>query len=124
MMIRGRRVPDDVISDLAIIDHVGALFHFHRRNRGHRFNAIDIDFRQLLHEGQHRIQLALQMRNLALSDRDPRELGDTAYGGSIDGHYIWPLTANFSPPYSRRGFCAATASGRISPPVWPFERGP
>src|SRR5947209_1061113 len=49
------------------------------------------------------------MRDFGLADRYPGKLGDTADGGGIDGHYIWPLTADFSPPYSRPGFCAATA---------------
>src|ERR1700687_6307432 len=112
-----RRVPDYIVRNLAVIDHVGTLLHFHRHHRGHRFDAVDVYFRQLLDEGQHRVQLALQMRNLCLSDRDPREMRDTANGGGIDGHYIGPLTGKLSPPYSRGGFCAATAGGcLISPP--------
>src|ERR1700704_1025089 len=94
-----------------IPDHVGTLLHFHGHHRGHRFDAIDIHFRQLFDECQHGIQLALQMRNLCLSDRDPREMRDTANGGGIDGHYIGPLMGKLSPPYSRGGFCAATAGG-------------
>src|SRR6266851_7405813 len=117
-MVLGRRpVPDDIVWDPAVIDHVGTLLHFHRHHRGHRFDSLDVHFGELLDEGQHRIQLALQMRNLCLSDRDPREMRDTANGGGIDGHYIGPLTGKLSPPYSRGGFCAATAGGRlISPP--------
>jgi hypothetical protein len=38
----------------------------------------------LLDKGQHRIQLALQMRNFCVGDRDPREMRDTANGGGID----------------------------------------
>src|SRR5712672_1483572 len=94
MVVGGRRVPDYVVRDLAIIDHVGALLHFHWHYRGHRFDAIHVDFAELLDERQHRVQLALEMRNLALSDRNPREMGDTANGGGIDGHYIRPLRAN------------------------------
>src|SRR5260370_1055233 len=92
-LVGGRRVPDYVVRDLAIIDHVGALLHFHRRDRGHRFDAIHVHFAELLDERQHRVQLALEMWNLALSDRNPREMGDTANGGGIDGHYIWPLVS-------------------------------
>src|SRR6266478_8808530 len=72
------------------------------------------------------------MRNLGLSDRNPRELRDTANGGGIDGHYIWPLTANsarriaegaFAPQQRPRGAqcaiwlsraSAAPASARVS----------
>src|SRR6266576_5169670 len=84
MIFAGRRVPDHVVGDVAIIDHVGAFFHLHRRHRGHRFDAVDIDLAQLLDEGQHRIQLALQMRNFGVCDRDPRKMRDTANGGGID----------------------------------------
>ena len=51
-------------------------------------DALDIDLRQLLDKGQHRVQLALQMRNLGLGDRYPRQMGDTADGIGIDRHYI------------------------------------
>jgi hypothetical protein len=34
----------------------------------------------LLDEGQHRVQLALQVRNLFFGDRNPRQMGDTADG--------------------------------------------
>src|SRR3979409_1326748 len=117
MTVGRRRIPDHVVRNLAINDHVGTLLHFHRHHRGHRFDAIDIHFRQLFDECQHGIQLALQMRNLCLSDRDPREMRDTANGGSIDGHYIGPLMGKLSPPYSRGGICAATAGGRSQPAI-------
>src|SRR5258708_19948031 len=104
MVVGGRRVPDYIVRDLAIIDHVGALLHFHRRDRGHRFDAIHVHFAELLDERQHRVQLALEMRNLALSDRNPREMGDTANGGGIDGHYIWPLRAISAPPLADAAF--------------------
>jgi hypothetical protein len=32
------------------------------------------------------------MGNLLVSDRDPREMRDTANGGGIDGHDTEPLT--------------------------------
>ena len=72
----------------AVIDEVGAFLHLHRRHRGHRLDALDIDFRQLLDKGQHRVQFALQIGNLGLIDRDPREMRDTANGGGIDGHIV------------------------------------
>src|SRR3981189_993825 len=84
---------------------------------GRFFIAIAIPFRQLFDECQHGIQLALQMRNLCLSDRDPREMRDTANGGDIDGHYIGPLMGKLSPPYSRGGFCAPTGGARPQPAI-------
>src|SRR6266700_1918037 len=110
VIFRGRRIPDHVVRDLAVIDHVRALFHFHWHHRGHRFDAIDVHFAELFDKGQHRIQLALQMRNFSVSDRDPRKMRNTANGGGIDGHYIGPLNSEFSPPYSRGCFCTATAA--------------
>ena len=75
------------------------------------------DLRQLLDKGQHGVQLALQMRNLGLGYRDPRQMRDTADGVGIDGHYIGPPTAEISPPYSRGGFCAATAPSSAQPAI-------
>src|SRR6202140_1465962 len=115
MAFSRRRIPNDVVGYLAVINDVGTLLHFHRRDRGHRFDAIDVHLGQLLDEGEHRVQLALQARNLGLGDRDPGEMGDTANGGGIDGHYIWPLTAKFSPPYSRGSFGAPAAGGPPHP---------
>src|SRR5260370_12454757 len=53
------------------------------------------------------------MRNFCFGDRDPREMRDTANGGGIDRHDIWPLNGEFSPPYSRGCFCTATAGTRL-----------
>src|ERR1700693_1988786 len=58
------------------------------------------------------------MGNLGVGDRDPREMRDTANGGGIDGHYMGPLTAKFSPPYSRGLFCTATAGDASQPAKW------
>src|SRR6202035_3867764 len=73
-------------------------------------DALDIQFRQLLDKGQHRIQFVLQMWYFCVGDRDPGEMRDTANGGGIDRHDIWPLNGEFSPPYSRGCFCTATAA--------------
>src|SRR5258708_15926070 len=60
------------------------------------------------------------MRNLALSDRDPREMRDTANGGGIDGHYIWPLTANSARRIADGGFAlqprAAASASHLAQP--------
>ena len=68
------------------IDVQQPALHGHRDDRGHRIDPLDADLRQLLDEGQHCVQLALQMRNLGFSDRDPRQMRDAANGGSVDGH--------------------------------------
>ncbi len=86
MVLGGRRIPDDIVGNASVGHHVGTLLHLHRRHRGHRFHARDIDLRQLLHEGQDRIELALQVRDLVLRDGDARELGNAANGIGIDGH--------------------------------------
>ena len=86
MVLLVRRVGRHLVDDLAVIDHVQALLHLHRHHRGHRLDAVDIHFLQLLDKGQHGVQFALQMGNLGVSNRDPRKLRDTANGGSIDGH--------------------------------------
>ena len=44
------------------------------------------DLRQLLDEGQHGVELALEMLDLVLGDRDARQMRNTADGGGVDGH--------------------------------------
>src|ERR1700744_2863158 len=100
MILGLRRVRHDLVGDLAVIDHVGPLLHLHRSYRGHGLYSPNIDLAELLDERQHGIQLALKVRNLGFSDRNPREMRDTANSGGIDGHYIGPQTAIFRPPYS------------------------
>jgi len=78
------RIAEDIIGNAAIVDDIGTLLHFHRYHRGHRFNALDINLRQLLDEGQDRVQFALEMRDLCFPDRNPRQMRDTANGGGID----------------------------------------
>ena len=51
-----------------------------------RLDALDVHFRQLLDEGEDRIQFALQVRNLGIGDRDPRKMRDAANSGGVDGH--------------------------------------
>src|SRR3954451_17479305 len=86
MVFGGRRVLDYVLGNLAVIDDVRALLHFHRHDRSHGFDAFDIYLPQLLDERQHGVQLALQVRNLGFSNGNPREMRDTANGGGVDGH--------------------------------------
>jgi hypothetical protein len=46
----------------------------------------DIDFRKLLDECQDGVDLAAQMLNLVVGNRDPRQMRDTADGGGVNGH--------------------------------------
>src|SRR5262249_15890546 len=116
-----RRVLHDIVGDLPVIDHVLPLLHLHRRHRGHGLDALDIDLRQLLDEGQYGVQFTLQMRNFGVPDRDPRQMRDTAYGGGINRHYIWPRNGIFSvsSAYSRGRFCTATGAMAPDPPFSP-----
>src|SRR5262245_31179495 len=117
VIFRRRRILQDVVRGRAVVDDVGAHLHFHRRHRGHRLDALDIDFRQLLDKGQHRVQFALQMGNFGVADRNPRQMRDTANGRGVHGHYIGPRTGELSPPYSRGCFCAATAGTAPYPAI-------
>ena len=44
------------------------------------------DLLQLLDEGEHGVELALQMLDLALGDGDARQMRDAADGIGVDGH--------------------------------------
>src|SRR5258708_3023099 len=81
-----RCVAHDALADLPVGDLVLTLLERHRSDRGHRLDALDIDLGQLLHESQHGIDLALQVRDLLVGDRDARQMRDAADGLGIDGH--------------------------------------
>jgi hypothetical protein len=89
LAVRIRRVAQHRVGILAVIHHVGALFHRHRRHRGHGLDALDIDLLQLLHERQNGIDLATQVLDFVVRNRDPRQMRDTANGCSVDfvGHF-------------------------------------
>ena len=53
----------------------------------------DVAVNAVLDEGEHGVELALQMRNLVLGNRNARQMRDAADGSGVDGHYIRPLTA-------------------------------
>ena len=82
-----RRIGQHGLGIAAVGHLVLAHFHRHWRHRGHRLDAGDIDFLQLLDEGQHGVQFALEMLDLVLGDRDAGETGDTADGCGVDGHF-------------------------------------
>src|SRR5664279_2914897 len=99
MIFCRRRVLHDVLGDPAVGEDVLPLLHRHRRHRGHRLDALDVYLLQLLDEGQHGIELALQMRHLVLGHGDARQMRDAADGIGVDGHAflrIRPLTGAYS----------------------------
>src|ERR1043166_6443325 len=81
-----RRILEDRFRVAAVGDDVGALLHDHGHHRGHRLDAGHVDFGELLDERQNRVELALQMLDLAVRDRDAREMRDVANGLGIDRH--------------------------------------
>src|SRR3569833_2297637 len=120
------RVGNDIVGDLAVIDHILPLLHLHRGDRGHRLHALDIDLRELLDKGEHGIELALKMRILVLGNRNARQMRDAADGSGVDGHYIRPLTAKPMCRIAEAGFAPQPALGISRPalssglaPFWP-----
>src|SRR3954454_25094441 len=106
------RVGNDIVGDLAVIDQILPLLHLHRGNRGHGLHTLDIDLRELLDKGEHGVELALQMRNLVLGNRDARKMRDAADGSGVDGHYIRPLTAKPMCRIAEAGFAPQPALSR------------
>ncbi len=86
MILRRRRVLDDLLGDAAVGDHVLALLHGHRRHRDHRLDALDIHLGQLLDEGEDRVDLAAQMLDFVIGHRDARQMRDAADGRGVDRH--------------------------------------
>src|SRR4051812_9388729 len=93
-VVLGRgRVLDDRLRVSPVRDHVRALLHRHRRDRGHRLDAFDVDLVELLDESQDGVELALQMRDILLGHRNARETRNAADRLLIDGHKRVPMTA-------------------------------
>src|SRR5262245_58167045 len=70
MILGGRCILEDGLRVFAIGDHVGALLHGHRDHRGHWLDAVDVDLRELLDERQDGVELAAQVLDLVIGDRD------------------------------------------------------
>ena len=81
-----RRIPHDVGGDPAVGDHVLALLHCHRRHRRHRLDTVDVHLGELLHKGEHGVELTFEVLDLIILDRDTREMGDAANGSGVNGH--------------------------------------
>jgi hypothetical protein len=65
----------------AVIDDIRALAHHHRRDGGHRLDAIDIHFRKLLDEAEDAVQFACHAVCLFLADGDSGKARDALHGG-------------------------------------------
>jgi len=79
-----RRIGDDGIGNAAVGDSVFPRLHRHWRDRRHRLDALNLNFRQLLDEGENRVEFAAKVFNFALGDRDSGEVGDTADSVAVD----------------------------------------
>src|SRR5712671_52474 len=86
MVLAGRGVLHDVVGNPAVGHLVGTLFHGHRGHRRHRVDAIHLDLGQLLDKGQNGIELAAEVLDLFVGDRNARQMRDAADGRGIDGH--------------------------------------
>src|ERR1044071_9340462 len=80
------RVAHDVVRCTAIGNLVLALLHVHRSDRGHRLNALDVHLRELLDKSEDCVELALEVLDLIVRNRDAGEMCDTADSGSVDRH--------------------------------------
>src|SRR6516162_8618773 len=96
MILARWRIPENVVGDPAVSDLVRALLHFHRRDRGHWRDSRNIDFRQLLYEGQDSVEFGLEVVDLLLGDGNARKMRDMADGSDVDGHFrsYFRLTRN------------------------------
>src|SRR5260370_35467822 len=79
------RIAHDVVRYVAVGDLVLALLHVHRRDRGHRLDALDVHPGELLDESKNCVELALEVFDLVLRTRDAGGMGDTAHRSDIDG---------------------------------------
>jgi hypothetical protein len=86
MIFARGRISQDIIGNAAVGDRVFAHVHRHRHHRRHRLDARNIDFRKLLDEVEHGIELAAQMLDLIISNRDARQMRNAADGIGVDGH--------------------------------------
>src|SRR5882757_8568290 len=86
MVLAGRGVLHDVVGNPAVGHLVGALFHGHRGHRRHRVDAVHLDLGQLLDKGQNGVELAAEVLDLLVGDRDARQMRDAADGRGVDGH--------------------------------------
>src|SRR5215470_9102219 len=113
IFLRRRSVLEDGVGNASVGDAVRALSHFYRNDRGHRLDTFDIDLRQLLDKGENGIELAAQMLNLVLGDRNARKLRDAAHGLGIDRHGNLLEPTKLGDPHSRAAFAAPTVRKQL-----------
>ena len=65
-----------------------APVELHRRHRGHRLHALDVDLAQLLHEAEDPRELRRQGAKLGLGHLDPRQVRHPARGFLVDRHAV------------------------------------
>ena len=83
-MFMRRRIGNDCVGHAAVGDFVLPHLQRHWRDRSHRLDTFDLNFGQLLNEGENCVEFAAKIFNFALSDRDSGKMGDTADGVIID----------------------------------------
>jgi hypothetical protein len=83
MFVR-RRIGDDGIGNTAVGNLVLPHLHRHGSDGSHRLDAIDVDFAELLDEGEDRIKLAAKALDFTFGDRDSGEVRDTAHSVAVD----------------------------------------
>jgi len=86
MIFARRRVGEHGIRNTAVGDPILAHCHRHRHHRGHRLDAGDIDFRELLDEGEHGVELTAQVLDLVIGNRYARQMRDAADRIGVYGH--------------------------------------
>ena len=86
MIFTRRRVGEHGIRNTAVGDPVLAHCHRHRHHRSHGLDAGDIDFRKLLDEGEHGVELTAQVLDLVIGNRYARQVRDAADGIGVYGH--------------------------------------
>ena len=89
MFVR-RCVGNDCIGNPTVGDLVFPHFQRHWRDRGHRLDGFNINFRQLFDEGENRVELAAEVFNFTLGDRNSGKMRDAADGVAIDWHEPLP----------------------------------
>src|SRR4051812_13873728 len=80
------RIAHNVVRDAAVGHLVDALFHVQWSHRGHWLDVLDVHFRKLLDECEDRVELALEVLDLIVRNRDAGEMRDKADGGGVNRH--------------------------------------
>jgi hypothetical protein len=124
MIFARGRVGKHGIRDTAVGDPILAHCHRHRHHRGHWLDAGDIDFRKLLDEGEHGVELTAQVLDLVIGNRYARQVRDAADGIGVYGHSKSPtfnrnnsLQSNARPSLYQRRRNEPTAGTRASGPL-------